>query len=193
MPGEMAPKLALAFCHECAGRTVEADRYYETVRRTDPTFVSAAFGLARVRLAVRDRDGAEEALETVPLVSRHYVAAQLATVVTAVRGRKPEELDAETLAGAGRRLETLLLDTERYSTFAAEVLEAGLGWLGTRSPSTRPPDTEAHRLLGTPLAEPPLRRRLEETYRLLAKLAERPVERHALVIRANAVRPRTLF
>jgi serine/threonine-protein kinase PknG len=197
MPGELVPKLALAFCHECAGRTVDADRYYETVRRTDPTFVSAAFGLARVRLAVRDRKGAEEALDAVPLISRHYVAAQLATVVTAVRGRTPAELDAGTLTEAGRRLETLRLDTERYNTFAAEVLEAGLGWLWASSqPTAGSPlrkNPGKQKLLGTPLADPPLRRRLEETYRLLAKLAERPVERHALVIRANAVRPRTLF
>ncbi|MEW2357464.1 tetratricopeptide repeat protein [Spirillospora sp. NPDC029432] len=188
MPGEQSPKLALAFAFECAGRTADADRYYETVRRTDPTFVSAAFGLARVRLAVRDRDGAREALDTVPLVSRHYVAAQLATVAAAVRGRRPEELDAGTLTGAGGRLDGLLLDTERYSTFAAEVLEAGLGWLGSS-----PPDPTGGDLLGTPLSEPPLRRRLEETYRLLAKLAGWPADRHALVIRANAVRPRTLF
>ncbi|MFB4316590.1 tetratricopeptide repeat protein [Actinomadura sp. 21ATH] len=188
MPGERSPKLALAFAFECAGKTAEADRYYETVRRTDPTFVSAAFGLARVRLAVRDRDGAREALDTVPLVSRHYVAAQLANVVAAVRGRPPGDLDAGTLTGAGGRLESLLLDTERYSTFAAEVLEAGLGWLGSS-----PPDPTGGDLLGTPLSEPPLRRRLEETYRVLAKLAGRPADRHALVIRANAVRPRTLF
>ncbi|MFF5263545.1 tetratricopeptide repeat protein [Actinomadura viridis] len=197
MPGETAPKLALAFCHECAGRTEQADRYYDTVWRTDPTFVSAAFGLARVRLAVRDRKGAEEVLDSVPRISSHYIAAQLAAVVTAVRGRRPGELNAATLCDVGRRLETLRLDTERYNTFAAEVLEAALGWLRESATgngtSGNGNGTTPRELLGTPLDEPALRRRLEETYRLLAKLAAGFPERHALVKRANAVRPRTLF
>ncbi|WP_395105218.1 tetratricopeptide repeat protein [Actinomadura sp. SCN-SB] len=194
MPGETAPKLALAFCHECAGDTVQAARYYETVWRTDPTYVSAAFGLARVRLAVRDRKGALEALDSVPRISSNYINAQLACVVATVRGRSPGELTAAALTEAGRRLENLRLDTERYNSFAAEVLEAGLAWIRASSrplvPGPRHPGEE---LLGTPLTEPALRRRLEEIYRLLAKLADGYDARHDLVRRANAVRPRTLF
>ncbi|MFC5747393.1 serine/threonine-protein kinase [Actinomadura rugatobispora] len=218
MPGETAPKLALAFCYECEGGTSKAARYYETVWRTDPTFVSAAFGLARVRLEVRDRKGAEEVLDSVPRISSNYLAAQLAAVVTAVRGRRPSELDAAALVGAGRRLEGLRLDTERYNAYAAEVLEAGLAWLraqawATPGPMPSPVLTPAAKrraaeggdaggeaaegrpteLLGTPLTEPALRLRLERTYRLLAKLADGAGDRHALVKRANAVRPRTLF
>ncbi|GAA2428913.1 hypothetical protein GCM10010191_47640 [Actinomadura vinacea] len=193
MPGETAPKLALAFCHECAGATADADRCYETVWRTDPTFVSAAFGLARVRLAVRDRKGAEEVLDSVPRISSNYLAAQLAAVGAAVRGRPPEELDAAVLAGAGGRLESLRLDTERYNVYAAEVLEAALAWLKSSGTDPAQGGGAAGELLGTPLTEPALRRRLEEIYRLLAKLADGHGDRHALVKRANAVRPRTLF
>ncbi|XVQ11230.1 tetratricopeptide repeat protein [Spirillospora sp. CA-255316] len=218
MPGESAPKLALAFCYECEGGTSKAARYYETVWRTDPTLVSAAFGLARVRLEVRDRQGAEEVLDSVPRISSNYLAAQLAAVVAAVRGRRPSELDAAALIEAGRRLEGLRLDTERYNAYAAEVLEAGLAWLkaqawaapgpipapvltpgaarrASEGPAAEGPAAEgaAQELLGTPLTEPALRLRLERTYRLLAKLADGPESRHALVKRANAVRPRTLF
>ncbi|MBX6768313.1 MAG: protein kinase, partial [Actinomadura rubrobrunea] len=72
MPGEIAPKLALAFCEEGDGRWESAARFYETVWRTDPTHVSAAFGLAHVRLATGDRAGAERVLDSVPPVSSHY-------------------------------------------------------------------------------------------------------------------------
>ncbi|GLZ14047.1 putative serine/threonine-protein kinase [Actinomadura sp. NBRC 104425] len=189
MPGETAPKLALAFCEECDGRREPAARFYETVWRTDPTYVSAAFGLARVRLAAGDRAGAERVLDSVPPVSSHYLAAQLAAVATAVRGRRVEELTADVLTGAARRLQALRLDTERHARFAAEVLEAALTWVRT----TTAPSGATAEVLGTPLVESRLRRRLEETYRTLAKLADGAEDRHALVRRANAVRPMTLL
>nr|WP_083983705.1 serine/threonine-protein kinase [Actinomadura hibisca] len=191
MPGETAPKLALAFCHELRGDAGQAERYYELVWRTDPTFVSAAFGLSRVRLAAGDRGAAGRELDAVPRISSYYVPAQLATVATAVRGRRPEELNAALLAEAGRRLRSLRLDNERYARFAAEVLEAALAWLRAGAPGGRPAGLDE--VLGVPLKETELRRRLEGTYRQLAKLAASPGERHVLVKRANAVRPRTLF
>ncbi|GAA2621767.1 serine/threonine-protein kinase [Actinomadura fulvescens] len=190
MPGETAPKLALAFAHECKGADEKAGYYYELVWRTDPTYVSAAFGLARVRLASGDRIAAEQVLDSVPPISSHYLTAQLAAVAAVVRGRGAGELGGDELVEAGRRLETLRLDTERYARFAAEVLEAGLGWVRAGRAGAGTKQTE---LLGAPLSEIMLRRKLEATYRLLAKLAEGPGDRHELVKRANSVRPRTLF
>ncbi|MBW8481940.1 serine/threonine-protein kinase [Actinomadura parmotrematis] len=193
MPGETAPKLALAFALEVRGRTGDAEHYYQAVWRTDETFVSAAFGLARARLAAGDPAAAERVLDEVPRISAHYVAAQLAAVATAVRTRGAADLDAALLTGAGRRLERLPLDTERRARFAAEILEAALGWLRADGAATARADEGAASLLGVPLTEPALRRRLERTYRSLAKLAGTYGERHAMVRRANAVRPRTLF
>ncbi|MFC5180486.1 serine/threonine-protein kinase [Actinomadura harenae] len=188
MPGELAPKLALAFCAELQGDSATAAAHYETVWRTDPTYVSAAFGLARARLARGDRKSARDVLDSVPRVSSYYVSAQLAAVATTVRGRPPGELDPQTLISTGRRLTGMHLDTERRDRFTAEVLEAALGWLrsGARPPAAGP-------LLGTPLTERDLRRKLEIVYRHLAKLADRPDVRHAMVRRANTVRPRTLL
>ncbi|WP_173097386.1 serine/threonine-protein kinase [Actinomadura verrucosospora] len=191
MPGEQAPKLALGFCKELLGEHVTAGRFYATVWRTDPTHVSAAFGLARAYLAGGDRGSAGRVLDSVPRISSHYLAAQLGAVGAAVRGRPPAELNAAALVEAGRRLRSLRLDTERYSAFVAEVLEAALGWLrADRTPAQLRPEKD---ILGIPLEEPRLRAKLEETYRVLAKLADGPDHRHAMVRRANAVRPRTLF
>ncbi|MGW1927460.1 tetratricopeptide repeat protein, partial [Streptomyces massasporeus] len=56
-PGEPSPKLALGICAEVLGQLDNAAEYYRLVWATDPSFVSAAFGLARVQLAAGDRIG----------------------------------------------------------------------------------------------------------------------------------------
>ncbi|QKW40111.1 protein kinase [Actinomadura sp. NAK00032] len=190
-PGEQAPKLALAFCYETLGDTRSASHYHQTVWRTDPTHVSAAFGLARTSLAAGDRAAAERVLDSVPRISSHYLAAQLAAVATVVRGRSPGELNAAVLIEAGRRLASLRLDTERAAAFTAEVLAAALAWL--RAGRAPIPAGVRQRILGTDMTEAALRAKLEDTYRVLAKLADDAEHRHAMVKRANAVRPRTLF
>ncbi len=79
-PGEIAPKLALGLCAEVLGQLDNAAEYYRLVWSTDPSYVSAAFGLARVRLAAGDRHGAVRTLESVPESSIHYTAARVAAV-----------------------------------------------------------------------------------------------------------------
>ena len=46
LPGELAPKLALAFAAEVTGDVAGAERWYDIVSRTDPAYTSAVFGLA---------------------------------------------------------------------------------------------------------------------------------------------------
>ena len=67
----------------------EAARYYAMVADTDATFVGADFGLARVFLALGDRDGAVGALERVPKASSAYVAAQSALCTARAARRCP--------------------------------------------------------------------------------------------------------
>lgn len=79
-PGEPAPKLALGLCAEVLGQLDNAAEYYRLVWTTDPSYVSSAFGLARVQLASGDRSGAVRTLESVPESSIHYTAARVAAV-----------------------------------------------------------------------------------------------------------------
>lgn len=58
LPGEAAPKLALAATAECDGHDELPERYYALVSRPDPSVADAAFGLARVRLRAGDRASA---------------------------------------------------------------------------------------------------------------------------------------
>jgi serine/threonine-protein kinase PknG len=190
LPGEAAPKLALAYCRE-RSHPGEAVRLYETVWRTDQSYINAAFGLARVPLAAGDRRAAVAALDSVPRISIRYVPAQVAAVATTVRGRPPAELSAAELVAAGDRLTALDLDGERRDRLAAEILEAALGWL-LDGPGAAP-RTHGGALFGSPLAEVPLRRLLERTYRDLARRSRDRDEYRRLVDHANAVRPRTLL
>jgi serine/threonine-protein kinase PknG len=189
LPGEVAAKLALALAYEVAGDRVRAGDLYDMASRTDPSYVSGAFGLARVRLAVGDRERAVEALERVPAASSTHVAARIAAVralasTVGVSAGPPTPVQAER---ASTILDSLYLDPRRRALLACELYEAGLAAVadGARAPSAR--------VLGRPLAETPMREGLEATYRELARLAATPRERIELVDRANQVRPRTLL
>ncbi|MBA8949393.1 tetratricopeptide repeat protein [Actinomadura namibiensis] len=189
LPGEAAPRLALAHCRE-AHAPADAARLYETVWRTDDTYINAAFGLARVHLARGDRAAAVAVLDSVPRLSIRYVPAQVAAITTTVRGRPPAELTAAELTGVGDRLGRLDLEGRRRDRLAAEVLEAALEW--TRRPAGQSPG-QGGKVLGVPLDEPSLRRELEKTYRALARHSQDRRERRELIDAANAVRPRTLL
>ncbi|MEW9336078.1 serine/threonine-protein kinase [Streptomyces tanashiensis] len=191
-PGEPAPKLALGICAEVLGQLDNAAEYYRLVWATDPSFVSAAFGLARVRLAAGDRTGAVEALESVPEASIHYTAARVAAVRARLRRRPAHEpLGADLTAAAAQvsALQGFGLDAVRRERLSAEVLGTALDWVLSGSPGAAPGGGAL--LLGSELHERGLRFGLERSYRVLARLAQRGEERIELVERANRFRPRT--
>ncbi|MFE7841366.1 tetratricopeptide repeat protein [Streptomyces sp. NPDC057474] len=95
-PGEPAPKLALGLCAEVLGQLDNAAEYYRLVWTTDPSFVSTAFGLARVRLTAGDRQNAVHTLESVPEASIHYTAARVAAVRARLRHRTEATLGSGT-------------------------------------------------------------------------------------------------
>ncbi|WUH78693.1 serine/threonine-protein kinase PknG [Streptomyces sp. NBC_00435] len=190
-PGEPAPKLALGLCAEVLGQLDNAAEYYRLVWTTDPGFVGAAFGLARVQLAAGDRDGAVRTLESVPEASIHHTAARVAAVRARLRDRSPQEALLPDLAAAAAQVEALGrfgLDSVRHERLRAEVLGSALDWVLSGS---RGSDPGSASLLGCQLDERGLRFGLERSFRVLARLAQRGEERIELVERANRFRPRT--
>ncbi|MFJ3493241.1 tetratricopeptide repeat protein [Streptomyces sp. NPDC086091] len=194
-PGEPAPKLALGLCAEVLGQLDNAAEYYRLVWATDPSYVSAAFGLARVRLAAGDRAGAVQALESVPEASIHYTAARVAAVRARLRQRTAAAADVpfeQDLAAAAAQIEALEaygLDPTRREQLSAEVLGCALDWILSGGRGSDPGARRA--LLGSDLDERGLRFGLERSYRTLARLATGGEERIDLVERANRYRPRT--
>ncbi|MGX7759212.1 tetratricopeptide repeat protein [Streptomyces angustmyceticus] len=197
-PGEPAPKLALGICAELLGQLDNAVEYYRLVWATDRSYVSAAFGLARVRLTAGERAGAVEALESVPESSIHYIAARIAAVRARLRDRPPRDPLLADLHAAAEQVEALAdfgLDAERREQLTTEVLGSALDWVLSGSHGAGPDGAatvdERGSLLGSPLDERGLRFGLEGSYRLQARLAQRGEKRIELVERANRFRPRT--
>ncbi|GAB3977783.1 hypothetical protein GCM10027615_50520 [Plantactinospora veratri] len=137
LPGEPAARLALAVSAECTGDREMATRLYDRVWRVDHGYLSAAFGLARIRFLVGDRAGALAVLDQVPDSSSQHVAAQVAAVRASLPGLTAGTTGPDDLLRASARLERLGLDVERQTRLTIEVLEVALAWVRHRS--TPPP------------------------------------------------------
>ncbi len=198
LPGEAAAQLALAVAAELsAGRTgadpgVELDRaarYYDMVWRTDRRFVSAAFGLARLRRAVRDHAGAVAVLDQVDPASARHTEAAITAVEVLLTGRSPAEITEELLREGGSRIERLVIESKhRAAQVRRVVLDAALTWLSAGHAAT-----SSEPLLGRDLDLAGVRSGLESCYRDLARDAGDLWGRIELVDNANRIRPRTML
>jgi serine/threonine-protein kinase PknG len=186
LPGELAPKLALAFTGELAGDQMLATRYFRLVLTVDRSFVSAAFGLARTLLHAGDRADAITALSAVPESSSHHAAAQIAAVRIMVSPPAGQSfVSATDLAEAGRGVGRLMMDQIALQLLTTEVLTAALNRLRANQP------LDAGQLLGCDNNERSLRFGLERSYRTQAQLSSDRKRRTELVDMANSVRPST--
>lgn len=186
LPGELDPKLALAATAELRGAHDIATRYYEMVWRTNHTFYSAAFGLARECARAGDRAGAIATLDQITAASAHYTAAGTAAIEILLDGRTSDNLDEATLLDAGERASALTLEsTTRRELLRLNVFDAALKWLDAgNKPNTA-------RLLGCDFTDAGIRVGLEQCYRALAHETSDVWQRIDLVEKANEVRPRT--
>jgi serine/threonine-protein kinase PknG len=182
VPGELAPKLALAAACERGGADDVAESLYVTCARTDANYIApSAFGLARIRMHRGDPRGAIEALDLVPPTSGAFARARREKAgILAATG------DLPALGEAMRSLENITLDPADVAQFSVQVLEKALEGVGGNG--GRPELT----ISGIPATEPDLRTGLEAAYRRLARYAPDRQERIKLVDRANEVRPWSL-
>ncbi len=186
LPGELAPKLALAFAAEAAGDLTTAGHYFRLVWTVDRSYVSAAFGTARTCLAAGDRPGAIAALAAVPAASSHYAAAQIEAIRVLVSGENQSRATGDDLRQAGGQLDRLVVDDVRRQQLTVEILRAALGWCTSGQPAVGGP------ILGCEPDARTVRFGLERSYRALARLTPDEARRVELVDLANAIRPRTL-
>jgi serine/threonine-protein kinase PknG len=185
LPGELAPKLALAATAELCG-SADEHTFYKTVWNTDNGIISAGFGLARAQSADAHRDAAVTTLDEVPPTSRHFTTARLTSAVTLLSGRSGSEITEQQIRDAARRVE-VLPDTEpRVLQIRALVLGTAMDWLADNTAST-------NHILGFPFTEHGLRLGVESSLRGLSRVAPTQEHRYALVDLANSVRPMSTF
>lgn len=186
LPGEPAPKLALAMCAERLDQPDLARHYYQTVWRTGQEFVGAAFGVARTYAKEPGSVGIEDAidvLESIPESLRHHAAARIKALQ--LRLNRPE-LDEKGLREAARRLRELDLDEVQNARLRIDIWQAARTWLAGGGK----PDP-AEELLGIPLTRDAIGFAIEQAYLKLRRYAPGRRERVTLVKNAHAARPRT--
>ncbi|GAB1641083.1 tetratricopeptide repeat protein [Krasilnikovia sp. MM14-A1259] len=189
LPGEHAPKLALALAYEMAGRPGDAAGYYDVVSRTDPAYTTAAGGLARCRLAAGDRGGAVEAYNRVPGTSSAFRSSQVGAVRALVRPHPGAAADATALAAAAALIDKLEVEAAQLALLRSELLEQALQALaaGGAVPAAVLGGSAANNGAAT---DRDVRFALEAAYREMAHAAH-GAEKIRLVDLANAARPRT--
>jgi serine/threonine-protein kinase PknG len=189
LPGELAPKLALAATAELAGAQIDEApqrKFYDTVWSTDNGVISAGFGLARSESAAGNRDAAVRTLDQVPVMSRHFTTARLTSAVTLLSGRSINEITEQHIRDAARRVEALPDTEPRVLQIRALVLGTAMDWLADNTAST-------NHILGFPFTEHGLQLGVESSLRSLARAAPTQGHRYALVDLANSVRPTSTF
>jgi len=183
VPGELAPKLALALACERGGEGAIAESLYRTCVSTDANYVAAAaFGIARIRAQAGDVNGAVQALDLVPSTSRGFTDARR------LRAIRLYESGAglPALAAAMGSLEGVRIDPHEQAELTARILERAVSEVGRSGP-------ESTIMIGPYAAQDEsLRDGLEATYRQLAGSETDDLRRITLVDQANAVRRWTL-
>ena len=210
MPGEIAPKLAVAGTAELIGRWLAdeehstpehtakiaesvqvAEHLYHDLWLTDHGIVTAAFGLARLHAAQGNIGQAIEPLDEVPPTSRHFNTARATAVLVLVHGRPPAQVSRDQIIEAAERLDRIPDEDPRKARLTLIVLGTALGWIDAHPDAEPLPNTK---LLGFPFTELGLRRGTEQSLRQLARQTRTNRDhRFMLVDLANYVRPETLF
>ncbi|MCU1359104.1 MAG: serine/threonine protein kinase [Ilumatobacteraceae bacterium] len=186
LPGELAPKLALARACEMSGDLDVADRLYEVCARTDGAYVAAAlFGRGRVASATGRTTAALEALDQIPATSRAYGESRRmrATLLAAV---PDDRRTIDTLDAAAHELAQATIEPKERSALQIEIYDAALQHVLTNGAAV------GSKVGGVEANESALRQRLETVYRSAAELETDRAQRVHLVDRANSVRLRTV-
>ncbi len=183
VPGELAPKLALALACERGGEDLVAEGLYATCASTDANYVApAAFGLARIRLGREDIVGAVAALDLVPSTSRGFTEARRLRAQSLYSSA--DALPA--LSAAMSSLDGVRLEAREQGQLTAQILSRALTLVERDGP-------RENVKIGPYGARPDeLRDGLETTYRQLAAVETDQERRWALVDQANTVRRWTL-
>jgi serine/threonine-protein kinase PknG len=187
LPGELAPKLALAFSAERLGNSSDALQYYRRVARTDAGHTSACFGWARCAARLQDEAQVRTALELVP--ASHSMSTQARIMLTACLMGDGIPSDNKQLEQAAAVLQTVTVDTGLVHQLRAMLYAAAVGLLRTGSKFNPSGKT----LLGTSWQGKDLRLRAELEYRKAASFAVTPVEKFRWVDLANSIRPLTII
>jgi len=186
MPGELAPKLAIAFAAEAMGNTDEAAGYYSRVAKVDPNQTTACFGLARCQIKKGNLAGAMAALAAVP--AQHSLFTQARIILASTILMDEAKIDQTLLEKAAETIESISVDGGVVHGLAAKLLANAVAMLSEGKVQA----DEKRKLLGHILYPFHLRKGAETEYRNAARFADSHHEKIRLIDMANAIRPQSL-
>ncbi|GAB2765763.1 serine/threonine-protein kinase [Nocardioides salsibiostraticola] len=192
VPGELAPKLALAVACERGGLPDVAESLYDTCAQTDAAYVApASFGMARIRATRGDTVAAVAALDQVPTTSRGYTESRqlrAEVLLTGADAQSGDRAGLGVLDQAMRSIDAVSMDATTKNRFAVRILHQALTIVTTTPAPPYVTGAKATRIGSVEATEPGLRAALEDAYRALARDTPQLAERIELVNHANAVR-----
>jgi serine/threonine-protein kinase PknG len=184
LPGEIAPKLALAMAMELNGDFAVANRLYQRVCQIDPSHHTAVFGLARCLYANQKRAEAVKVLDLISQTASLFPKARVEAVNLMI-GKDYGAPSLNDLQIARDALPAMPISEMERCRLSEQVLQRALEvkQAGAIVPAGQPLPPWLHEETST-------RQELETVLRSMARLSNGD-ERVALVDRANRVRPRT--
>ena len=185
MPGELAPRLGLAFAAERAGDAAGAMGYYERIVAIDPTLAAGVFGLARCRLKLGDASGAAKALALLPSSHSMYIESRFA-LARALMAAEPAKAP-NALFEAGDTLSAVAADSVTLHSTAAELFATAIRLVEARAL----PNGGGKTLLGVSMTPTALRLEAARRYSLIGRMAGSADQKAMWIDRANAIRPMT--
>lgn len=187
MPGELAPKLAIAYAAEVAGNSEEAACYYKRVAKVDPNQTTACFGLARCLGKKMDINGAAEALAVVP--PQHSLFNQSRIALAKILLHDEKGLSQPLLEKAAETIESISAEGGVMHHLAGKLLASTVALIS----SGRVKADQNAQILGHQMHPIALRKGAEAEFRKAAHYAASHLEKITWVDMANAIRPQTLL
>jgi len=196
VPGELAPKFALAVACEMGGELDVAERLYQICAATDSDYVpGAAFGLARIRARRKDKSGnitdidsVLGALDLVPTTSGGW--AQSRRLAASYLTYSGQGLPALTKAYAA--VHSAAASTEERLRLELEIFWRALPL--APDPAKLAAQGQSPPMIGdVPVTKPDLRSKLESLLRQQAVTETDPVKRVQLIDQANSLRKWTVI
>jgi serine/threonine-protein kinase PknG len=187
MPGELAPKLAIAYSLEKSGAFDDAINYYNRVARVDPNNTTACFGLARCLKGKKDLTGTSNALNLVPPNHSMYTQSRIALAKALIM--EEDTLTEQALEQLSQTVGAITSEGGIVHQLAARVLNIGVKMIASKKLK----ENNSYSILGHKFEERQLRMGAEAEYRKAARYAATEDEKVKWVNLANSVRPVTLF
>jgi serine/threonine-protein kinase PknG len=186
MPGEIAPKLAIAYCCESCGNFAEAENYYARVSMVDPNNTTACFGWARILNKKGDVPKAASALNAVP--ANHSLYAQSRIMLARLLMMDTKSMSEQALEQLSQVVGSISVEGGIVHQLMAKVLSLAVNMIDKRVIK----ENGNNKVLGHAMTLTALRKASEAEYRKAAHYAETREEKIFWVDLANSVRPVTL-